>query len=88
MDHNLPAQGDIASFSPQWSGLYFSTKRKQQLSDPCDCCIKKKKKCEGGKHCQGTNYSFKNQSHRQADVENALIKGIKKKNKIMNLDFN
>ena len=38
VDHNLPAQGDIASFSFQWSGLISKKKKKlQQLSDPCDC---------------------------------------------------
>lgn len=40
VDHNLPAQGDIASFSFQWSGLFalaLKKKKLQQLSDPCDC---------------------------------------------------
>lgn len=36
VDHNLPAQGDIASFSFHWSGLFALALKKQQLSDPCD----------------------------------------------------
>lgn len=72
VDHNLPAQGDIASFSFHWSGLFaLAVKKKQQLSDPCDC---HKKHCRRGKHCQGTNYSFKSQAYKQADVGNVLIK--------------
>lgn len=39
-DHNLPAQGDIASFSFHWSGLFAlalkKEEEKQQLSDPRD----------------------------------------------------
>lgn len=43
VDHNLPAQGDIASFSLQRSGLFASAlkkrsqkKKKKPPSDPCD----------------------------------------------------
>lgn len=38
VDHNLPAQGDIASLSPRWSGFLALA---QRLADPRDCRKKK-----------------------------------------------
>lgn len=51
VDHNLPAQGDIASFSLQWSDLFASALKKggekTLPSDPCD--RQKMKDCKGGR---------------------------------------
>lgn len=86
VDHNLPAQGDIASFSFHWSG-FFALALKNSSSQIHVTVIKKHS--ERGKHCQGTNYRFESRAHKHAGLGDVLIKRTyTQKQKIKILDFN